>query len=277
MMIFIAIPLAISIPYNLEAMARADAVFRLRRRNDSFLGEKDPLIHESDLNGDSSSTGVNLMSNGNLIVRRDKFELYELCELFVGNTTKFLFIACLAFYTYGCLWAFGSVFGSAMSATLPLSSSSENITYWVYLTVFAGIVIPLTCMELNEQIYTQVFLAFCRLLVAALIVGTAAHAYLTDDAILNHAKDAPMVDWTGVTVILPIAAYAFAFTQSMPALSEPVANKSQLATIFQCTVCVCLVGYVLIGAGVVLAFGSAVQSSCNLNWMDYTAGAAKVI
>jgi amino acid permease len=267
MMMVIAIPLAISVPYNLEAMARADAVYRLRRKNDSFINEHDPLIHNDPTDPNA------LMSDGNLIVRRDKFELYELCELFVGNVAKILFIVCLTAYTYGCLWAFSSVFAEAMAHTLPLFTSS-NSSYFFYIALFAAIVIPFTCMELNEQVYTQVFLACCRLLVIVAMVSSALVAYLTHDQILDHTTPSPMFDLSGILEILPIAAYAFAFTQSIPALSEPVADKTQLASIFRFTVLACLVGYTTIGVSVALAFGSSVEPSCNLNWLAYSGGRA---
>ena len=286
LLLTITIPLCISIPYNLEAMARADAVIRLRRKNDSFVGEHDPLLLTSESNEGVGANIVSLMSHGHLRVRRDKFELYELCDLFMGYTSKYLFLLCLALYTYGCLWAFGAVFSQALSISIPLatylSSSPQhhplppeelsNISYWIYLVIFATLVIPLTCIELTEQVYTQLVLATCRLVVAILIVYTSLQKYLSHQDTYemdNSITPTPLVNLRGITILLPIAVYALAFTQAMPTLSEPVQDKSQLAVIFQCTALVCVIGYAMIGISVALAFGSAVEESCNINWVSY--------
>jgi hypothetical protein len=50
-------------------------------------------------------------------------------------------------------------------------------SYYIYLAVFATVVVPLSCMELSEQIYTQVTLSLFRVLMLSVMILTTAVSY----------------------------------------------------------------------------------------------------
>ena len=88
------------------------------------------------------------------LVRSRKFEVVELCSMFLGDKGSSTYIFTLGLYMYGTLWAYTSVFANACSYALPLSKmfGVGVDDYLVYVAVFASVVVPLTCMELKEQV-----------------------------------------------------------------------------------------------------------------------------
>ena len=71
-----------------------------------------------------------------------------------------------------------SVFANACSQALPIASAFNlgNDDYLLYVAIFSSVVVPLTCMELREQVTVQVLLSLCRLVMVVIIVGSTAAA-----------------------------------------------------------------------------------------------------
>jgi amino acid permease len=59
---------------------------------------------------------------------------------------------CLSVYIYGALLAYGTVFANSVAAMFPLPTPHADASYVLYLGLFAILVIPLSCLELTEQI-----------------------------------------------------------------------------------------------------------------------------
>lgn len=242
----IAFVFVLAILFNLEAMARAEVLDHLHKTHSP------------------GNTAV-----GKWVVGDERYEVSDLCSLFLGKWTKMSFLFLLAIYSYGTLWSYCAVFSKAMASTFPLGEYS----YDIYLAIYALIVIPLTCMEVTEQIAVQVFLAFCRLLVATLMVGSIILGFSTHPSEVEMLKDydpSHLIRLNYLHVILPISTFAFIFTHNIPVIAEPVNDKKKLHFIFIVTIILCFLGYTSIGASASLYFGPDVLSSCNLNWADPT-------
>jgi amino acid permease len=166
------------------------------------------------------------------------------------------------------------VFANALTKVYPIFPAEDHFAnYFTYIAVFAAIVVPLTLMGIHEQVKLQVILFLCRVLVVVVMVGTSLHAYTqAGNQPLDEALPVPMFDLSGISVVLPIATYAFLFTPQIPVIAEPVRDKRQLLSIFRTTVYACVVGYTSVAVFVSLLFGSHIFSSCNLHWATYTAG-----
>lgn len=277
--IAIAVPLLLSLSMVLETMARGDLAFRIHLQSlEDSPGERSSLIskrsEKKHLVVRSLPVYVGETQEGNLMVGREKFEMSELCQMFMGMQWKAFFTLCTALYNYGCLWAFTSVFANALTMVFPIVAVENFYTnYLIYAALFALIVVPLTIVGVHEQVKLQVFLFYCRVLVVVVMVGTSLNAYLKGgDQPLGDAIPTPLFDSSGIPVILPVASYAFLFTPQIPVIAEPVQDKRQLLSIFGGTVIACFCGYTLIGIFVSLLFGSDVYSSCNLHWGTYTLG-----
>ncbi|KAJ1434039.1 transmembrane amino acid transporter protein-domain-containing protein [Ochromonadaceae sp. CCMP2298] len=201
-----------------------------------------------------------------------RMELTELCALFLGYQGKRVFSVLIMVYIYGTLWAYCTVFAKAFSAVFDLGAAS----YYIYLSVFAVIVVPLSCMELAEQVYVQVALSLFRVLMLTVMILTTAVAYFSRGGEFGELSNRsyerleepahPDMNFDKLYLLLPIAAYAYIFHHSVPALSEPVADKRSVGLMFTVALLVSFVAYTVVSICVSLYFGSDTLSSSNLNW-----------
>lgn len=110
-----------------------------------------------------------------LVSKGVRYEMPVLCRKFLGPWGRLAYMLCLSIYIYGALLAYTSVFAKSCASTFPIPGVNDS--YAVYLALFALIVVPLSCLELTEQVAIQVVLAGCRILLVVLMVGTVGAAY----------------------------------------------------------------------------------------------------
>lgn len=203
-----------------------------------------------------------------------KFEVTELCLMFMGRESLISYIVLTALGLYGTLWAYASVFANALASFAP------KYGYEAYLSIYAIIVVPMSLMEMKEQIAVQVSLSACRLLMVLAIVGSIAYALYCGNEHFDPTPDSAdraLVKWSGLYVLLPVAAYASIFHQSIPGLSQPVADRSALSSIFGYVFFITSLSYCLVGNIVGYYFGDDVEVSANINWMGYHGGTGVLV
>jgi len=314
--------------FLLETMARAEVMLddQLNWKDscdtddchgDNEDSERDPLveigssaanyatIHSTAITSLQSAaagaTTINTNSSNDhpLLVKDRKFEVNTLCRLYLGNIGQHLYTTSVCLYIYCALWAFTSVFASAMSKALPLhavwqylnsgsnagnmsdENDHDNDDYFVYAMIYALMVVPLTCLELQEQVLIQVLLTGARFLLLALMLMTSPYcSSIAADAAAASIDDwnnnddtttaAPLIRLSGIDKMLPIMVFAHIFQHGVPDLSQPVANKKQLSPIFRSACMFTSLSYLTIGLTIGSAFqdmdGTGVQQSSNLNW-----------
>ena len=209
-----------------------------------------------------------------------RVEMTELCRMFLGERAKQAFACVISVYMYGTLWAYITVFAKAFAMVFNFSTYS----YELYLVLFAFIVVPLSLMELSEQVYVQVTLAVFRVVMVAVMISTTSVAYLThtpafgelsnmgfQDADAADGQRSELLDFNAAKLyqLLPLAAYAYIFHHSVTALSEPIADKRDLTKMFAISILVAFIGYTLLAIVLASYFGPNVMSSSNLNWIYY--------
>lgn len=211
-----------------------------------------------------------------LTVKKRKYEMPTLCQLFLGHYGKVFYMLCLSVYIYGALLAYGTVFANSVATMFPLPAPHAEVSYVLYLGLFAVLVIPLSCLELTEQISVQVALAFCRVLMVVCMVGSVAAALVGGEADSfpsltgeGGAVGIPLWNWKGLPVFLPIACYSFIYHHSIAGLSHPVRDKTLLGQIFLATFVICSLSYGLIAVFVAHYFGPEMAQSSNLEWDGY--------
>mmetsp|Transcript_34396 Transcript_34396/g.67675 ORF Transcript_34396/g.67675 Transcript_34396/m.67675 type:complete len:631 (-) Transcript_34396:360-2252(-) len=208
-----------------------------------------------------------------------KFEVTELCLMFMGKKSLASYMTVTGLYLYGALWAYTSVFANALVSALP---PDWGCGYGEFVAVFALIVVPLSLMDLKEQVAVQVSLSVCRLIMVAAMVGTIYRAILTEgeehfDPSPSSERSNPPARWGGLYVLLPVAAYAVIFHHSIPGLSQPVADRSKLSSIFGSVFVITSLSYCLIGIVVGYYFGSSCETSANINWSGYHGGTGVLV
>jgi amino acid permease len=172
---------------------------------------------------------------------------------------------------FGTLWVYTTVFGHAMASSVHITGD-VGTDYLIWVGVFAVVVVPLTCMELREQVGVQVVLSLARFAMVLFMVGTTAGAMAGKEGVeqFGHqsgARGAPLVDLSGFYKMVPIATYANIYHHSIPGLSMPVADKSRLGFVFGATFAFGMFAYSLIGGTVAWYFGDGVdEAGANINW-----------
>lgn len=221
-----------------------------------------------------------------VLITDRKFEMNELCGVFIGKWGKLSFSVGLFVYMTTGLWSFGSVFGISLTSKIPILSSGPcnmyevplssgcHETYLIYMAIFAAVVVPLSCLELKEQISIQVTLCLCRFLVVGFMILTILvyviqTGRMTVDPDPSHSfKD--FVDFSGFASIFTTSIYAQLFHHSVPVLAHPITNKTHLRPMFICGLLTTMSLYIIIGLTASFFFGNLVQPLVTLNWEFYT-------
>ena len=191
---------------------------------------------------DSSSNNNNAVPRGvtvtatKYLVKNRKFEVNTLCRIFLGKFGLRIYTTFICLYMCGLLWAYTSVFASALARAAPISSTwnrsissredgtdddeTERLSYTCYAFLFGTIVVPLSCLELEEQVNVQVFLTGCRFVMLFLMLGTAnlcakdmmklqqqqIHDNSTNSTGVDTSFDTPLFQPNGLYKMLPIVA-----------------------------------------------------------------------
>ncbi len=100
------------------------------------------------------------------VITQRKFEVADAVERLLGSHAKRLYTMLLSIFLYGALWAYTSVFAASLAANIPTALHHNETCnkedgdcdgpYRLFLIVFACLVVPLTCLDFEEQIAVQV-------------------------------------------------------------------------------------------------------------------------
>lgn len=220
------------------------------------------------------------------LIRSRKFEVTDLCRIYLGAMGEKMLIISVALDVCFELWAFTSVFSGSAARLVPLGKSAD-VDYILYTAVFAAIVVPLSCLELREQVQFQITLSACRLLVIGIMIAsTVAAARASSQIIDEHATADEVVYFTDVDrvqgasfftlddfyAMFSVMFYTTQFHLSIPVLSSAVKDKRQLGLIFRDSLLIIAVALSMLGVAVAWFFGDLVEQSANLNWKTYVGG-----
>ena len=228
-----------------------------------------------------------------------RLELNELIGFFCGLRAQRTYEVCLSVLIVGALWAYGAVFAGSMAVHLPISAflSDGEVCgdetslsgggcaglYYLYLLVFAAIVVPVTCRELVELKWMMIALALFRFVSLGLMMITAVAALYSHPAVITghsparsapYYSDMPAMAWDGLGVIFPIAVSSQLFHHSIPNLSFPLRPQTRVPHVFSMVLLTTFALYACLGICVGLYYGSSVQSVVSLSWTEYTGSAS---
>ena len=197
--------------------------------------------------------------------------MIELCKIFLGKQVARLYTLIMAVYMYCSLWAYSTVFANSLSARLPVMSffsdgkegystitaaEDGGLSFSVYLLLFAMITVPSSMLELSEQVFVQVALSICRVMMLLVMIVTIVLAPIQQKytpsvvggvdstqifgpltpPIKPLSSQSSTATWSSlesfhlnkIYLMLPMAGFAFIFHHSIPAISHPVKNKHAL-------------------------------------------------
>lgn len=187
----------------------------------------------------------------------------------------------------GTLWSFTAVFSSSMASNIPVvflsGKNAETCDinedecfpqYISFLVIFAMLVIPLSLMDMEEQLFLQVALAVGRVvvmltMVVTVFVGFGCDEVAFEDVGSERSVYKTLVRWKGVPVLLPIAITTAIFHHTIPGIADSTEDKTRLSSVFRYAFFI--VGFCYAGIGIILSmyFGSDVDSQANIHWSSY--------
>jgi hypothetical protein len=226
-----------------------------------------------------------------------KFEINEMCAMFLGRIGKILYEIALSLYMYGGLWSYAAVFAQSMASTAPFylpkigwytcdalhdNGANCHILYLIYVALFAMIVVPLTCLNLTEQKLIQVLLTIFRYVALALMIVVIFISIFTDP--YSRYKENPhksmerqppylspfsWANGAGIHILLPVCIFSQILHHSTPGLSQPVRNKKHLPWIFSFTFMTTYLFYTLLGVTLSIYYGPNIENTASLNFAYY--------
>ena len=215
-------------------------------------------------------------------------------------------------YASLALWAYGTLAGSAWATNIPFDTSTLGQctdadfrghqhpatnecwnSYALCVLLFGFVVVPLSCVEINEQKIVQLVLGVVRLLmivsmsIYALVgeiehpdcVQTAApttkttvgtdHTNHTHNATVNECEDVWLsFHLRGWILVFPIITYALFLHLGIPTLTHPIKDKKNVGTMMTSLFLACTFLYLLIGISVAVRYKENVVETCTLTWVS---------
>eukprot|EP01125_Pyxidicula_operculata_P009431 TRINITY_DN3109_c0_g2_i1.p1 TRINITY_DN3109_c0_g2~~TRINITY_DN3109_c0_g2_i1.p1 ORF type:complete len:479 (+),score=39.79 TRINITY_DN3109_c0_g2_i1:1048-2484(+) len=221
-----------------------------------------------------------------------KFDLNTMMHIFFGMKGKILTQIVLCLYCYGLLWAFAAVFASSVDSLFfqfvyktscsIYDNPSENcyIGYYICLSIYATIVVPLACMNLEETAIVQVIMTIYRfsafgVMFVTLIVGLSnpINPFIDYNSTItssSHIAYDTMVDWSGFAVIFTTSAVALNFHFCLPDIIKPLKTKKFVRRMTSAALFVAFAFYILLGLLSGMYFGKNTLPLATLNWQNYT-------
>lgn len=266
--------------------------------------DKDEVTESMKMRSNSVSPELQVGKPNFRILPTRKFEPSELCEIFVGRWFKYVYLILLIVYTFLACLSYSTVAGSAWAVNIPFNASGlkecseDNFTgvtlpggtcvsaYWLCLLLFACIVVPLSLLELREQVCVQVVLGLMRFFTLGSIIvysivnlildypfpqcpmnGTSD--YTNETPSCNTTKDVFLdFEYKGWLVGIPVFVYAHILHQGIPSLTHPVKEKTYLRAYFNILFITIGSLYLTLGIVVSLWFNKEISETCTLNWVS---------
>eukprot|EP01041_Mallomonas_annulata_P007221 gene7221-14724_t len=222
----------------------------------------------------------------------EETEVTNLVKEFLGKYMHSFFQLSLMMFTFIGLLAYSQVFNNSF-----ISQIWPNSSYYVPIILFSIIVIPLSCMELSEQIQIQVIMSILRFISLGILLFGSIFALFFDlkdsqmgsniDVIYDDStsilfpsrppyisNNIKYIDFSGFSIIFTTTIFSQLFQHSVPGLIRPLAiyHKKAVPTIFGGALLTTGSIYVISGIISALYFGSNTNQSINLNFVDFTWG-----
>ena len=202
-------------------------------------------------------------------------EVVELVQRFLGPTAKSAYqIAVMLLMSIGLI-AYTQVFVQTIQEQL-----LPRVPNYLSTILFAIIVVPLSCVDLAEQVHIQVVMSVLRFVsLGALVIGTMVAMFVDfDDSgyVADSESDShmPLYDMTGFSLMFTTAIFSQLFQHSVPGLIRPLPShdKQDIPKIFLYALCTTGGFYLVVGISCVYYFGPRTNPAINLNFVNFSWG-----
>lgn len=243
-----------------------------------------------------TSEATSLLNNpGSKTPETSSFRRYEVIDLvshYLGPIHKFIYQVSLLFLMYVGLLAYTQVFCGSISA---LIWGEQDGPMGVSQLIFALMVIPLSCMELDEQVSIQSLMAGARFVAIFIMVAGSLFALFIDNSGEHKVGIAPrshppywaspdpkgchmsyVACFSGFGVAFSTSLFSQLFQHSVPGLLRPLRVQPQLLSkaprVFGASLVTTFTFYLFLGTSAASYFGTDTKSSVNLNFANFYFG-----
>ena len=108
-------------------------------------------------------------------IRNRKFEMPELCRVFMGEVWRIMFTIAACCDLYGLTWSIAAVSASSLASDIPILHNQND--YMLFVLIFAVIVIPVSFLSVADQIWIQMVFFGGRMVMVILMLVTVAVAF----------------------------------------------------------------------------------------------------
>lgn len=210
----------------------------------------------------------------------DMPEVIEIVAELLNPSWVTVYQASLLFLTSTGLLAYTQVFVSAF-----LTQILPGAPLVLPTILFGVIVVPLSCLDLNEQITTQVVMSALRFVsIAMMLIGMVVIWFLSFSRHDNqHQRDQNsewfitednLVNAENAGLMFSTALFAQLFQHSVPGLLRPLARtkKRKVPQIFQSALCTTGGIYIVLGVLALISLRSDIEQAINLNFVGFSWG-----
>lgn len=193
---------------------------------------------QSKLISDLKSDDTPLLDHQSISVdgRRPTYEVIDIIQFYLGRGQKIIYQVSLMALMYIGLLAYSQVFCGAVAAVLP----ANGIFTGAPQLIFGIMVIPLSCMDLEEQLSIQSLMAAVRFVAIAVVVFGSVFALVVDKS--NSLRQTPpfiaaeeqngcKMSYTacfdGFGVAFSTCMFSQLFQHSIPGLLRPLNDKPE--------------------------------------------------
>lgn len=113
------------------------------------------------------------------VIGNRKFELPELSRIFLGEVWRLIFTVTTYCNLYGLTWSLAAVFASSLSSDFSIRDDQDD--YFIFIIIFAAIVIPMAFVPIIDQVWVQLVFFAGRMIMVVVMLATTAAAYVASE------------------------------------------------------------------------------------------------
>lgn len=222
-----------------------------------------------------------------------RYEVVDLVLYYLGSWHKFIYQSSLMALMYVGLLAYSQVFSGAI-ATLVWGSGDSDFPTGIPQLIFGVMVVPLSCMEIDEQIAVQSAMAYLRFFAIAIMIVGSLLGLLVDNhgdmeadrqsinppffapVELDNCQMSYTACFSGFGVAFSTALFSQLFQHSVPGLLRPLREQPdkvlRAPRVFGASLITTFFLYLVLGASAASFFGANTKSSVNLNFSNFNLG-----
>ena len=216
-----------------------------------------------------------------------KFELLEICEVFLGDVGKKIFSFIMTVEIDGLLCSYIMIAVTSFLDNVPLGPFSTcniyettslltecRIKYWVWLCIVASLFLLITLKEIREQKFIQMASTYLRAIILGMMIVTSGVSVILDLPLNSSLpKEQGTFSLTHLATGIAVLQCTTIFHNVLPSLIQNLSNKeenSKKAVIIGCSGVAVFCG--VMGVVCSKAFeGYSVLSLSTLAWSGYDA------